>query len=204
MKSIVLVIIIFCTSCASKYYPVYNDVTLKNNPATKGKVSINYSKATLYDEGSYANKAARKDLHFIYVKVSNNTDSIVYLNKDQFGVYVDYSSIDPMLARDVKRKIKQRPGYYFFWCHTALFGVNYGNGLTVSNFSGIGVGATGVTFGIYNYVVGRKANKQFYEEFMSQSVLNKEIPAREVVEGWICISYEGELKNLMIKLDVDN
>lgn len=198
---IILISIIFCSACASKYYPVYkNAEPAKNDVVTEG-ISLSYCQVKLNDEGGYAKEARKNDLQFIHVRLVNNRDSTIILNRNNFDVYVDYSPVTLLVKNKVRKKLKQRPGYHFLWLLTVPGSVGYYNGKATVSSLGVGIGAAGATFGIYNYIRGRKANKTFYEDFMAGCLLSQTVPKGSIAEGWLCIEHKGALKNLMIKFD---
>jgi len=190
-----------CSACARDYYPVYEEVTFDECQINSESIDLEYALTKLNDEGAYTRKARGKNLHFIQVKLTNNSDCDLYISRNKLNVYTDYS-LTPLLGKEqVQHKLKQRPGYYLFWLLMAFSSANYYRDEVVINPYGAGLGALGSSFGIYNYVKGRKANKALYQNFMPRSLLTQSVPPGKTAEGWICLTSKKPLENIMIKFN---
>ncbi|MFA6581459.1 MAG: hypothetical protein WCS79_06620, partial [Paludibacter sp.] len=136
--SIVLVILLF-SSCATIYHSINPDKI--NYPAavkTTEKLDLSYRYDVLRDAGGnkkYMNKEIKNDIRIVAVKLTNNSDSTIFIAKDVL-FYCGDAKIRLMSPMEIKSKIQQTwPAYGLY-----LIGCISLAPLDILVFGGIGAG----------------------------------------------------------------
>lgn len=172
--SIVLVILLF-SSCATIYHSINPDKI--NYPAavkTTEKLDLSYRYDVLRDAGGnkkYMNKEIKNDIRIVAVKLTNNSDSTIFIAKDVL-FYCGDTKVKLMSPFEIKSKIQQTwPAYGLY-----LIGCISLAPLDILVFGGIGAG---------NMIVAGTSNKKLLTELTEFDITNKEIKKGESIIGLI-------------------
>lgn len=183
-KTLVLIGIIFISSCASRYRPINPVSIIYSAHDMQEGISLSYKYDVLREKGNkkFAKKEARKNISLIAVKITNNTDTSITIGKDVafFSGQNQLLLMDPMVIRN---SIKQTaPAYLPFLLLTFL----QFNVITPTSTKSYPIGlllGPGLTIG--NMGVAASANSNLLMELKKYSMLNYEIKKGETAYGII-------------------
>ncbi|MFP4096463.1 MAG: hypothetical protein ACLFUB_18420 [Cyclobacteriaceae bacterium] len=182
-------ILLFLCSCASRYVAPFSSPSINTSEVEDGQIKLFYEAAELNDKGNYAKNARQKDLHFVQVIVINKSSEDILLTMDNIQAFTEYQPIEVVSPSEVKKKLKQKRGWYFLYLIPGAY-------LTTEGFTYRPVLAP---VGIYNFIRATNANKKLNDNFMGDSLIGKEVRSGEKAEGWICIQRKEGLDNVLLR-----
>lgn len=128
-------------------------------------------------QNKYFKKALKKNMAFIKVEITNNGKDIISTNDLRFISYSNYQPVEIVTSEIVKRKMHQIPFIHILYFIPGFFisseAVKYYPVLA--------------PIGIYHIIRSIKANANFNNDFITGSILDKQIMPGERITGWICV-----------------
>ena len=177
MKSIlklsVLLSAVFLCSCAGFYHAV-NPQTINFPQVSKeDKVPVSYRFDVLRDAGNkkMAKKEIKRCMKVVAVKITNNTDSVINVQKDLEFVSSN-KSLELISPVDIQNQIRQSSEAYAFYF---IGGLTLAP-LDIAVFGGIGLG---------NILVASQANANLLKELTTYDIRNTNINPKESITGII-------------------
>lgn len=168
-------------SCAASYKSIYPEsiAYIKDNSSAKG-VEVGYHHNILPEKGNKKNhrKELKSGVQLIALKITNNTDTVLELNKN----FLLHSAESPLNVVPIDRTfflLKQQPTWYLFYCLLTFSTYSSTTTSGFSNTSDVNIYPIGVPIALYNIIVASSANKKFKEEMIKYSPNNRAIKKGE-------------------------
>lgn len=172
------------SSCAASYKSIYPESIsyVGGNSSAKG-VEVGYHHNVLPEKENkkYHRKELKSGTQLVALKITNNTDSILELNKN-FALYSGQSPLNIVPIDRTFVQLKQQPAWYLLYCLLTLStysGTTTTNGSNFTSKSDVKIYPIGVPIAIANVIIASSANKKFKEEMVKYSPNNREIKKGE-------------------------
>jgi len=147
-------------------------------------LSYKYEVLREYGNKKYAKKEFKKGLKVVAVKITNNTDTTIFIGQD-VGIYSGENQlrlIDPMA---IKNTIKQSVVAYLPYLLLSFLTLNVTTETSSDTYPiGLAIGP-GITIG--NMAVPSYANNRLFDELVKYNLINKAVASGETVYGIIGI-----------------
>jgi len=182
----ILIVFIFPCSCASTYKPINPPLNYYSTKELQDGISLSYKYEVLREYGNkkYAKKEFKKGLKVVAVKITNNTDTTIFIGQD-VGIYSGENQlrlIDPMA---IKNTIKQSVVAYLPYLLLSFLTLNVTTETSSDTYPiGLAIGP-GITIG--NMAVSSSANNRLFDELVKYNLINKAVASGETVYGIIGI-----------------
>jgi len=208
-----LVATVFLSSCASTYYAsnpgAFTYKTAIKNDKDRVEYYFIFDVLKKMDLKKYANKERRKKVNMVAVKMVNNSDSTITLDRSHFSVISDNNKIKLYTPEEFYQFIKQKKGFYFFW---VLFNPSYTTTTSPSPYYSNGYAYVsppqvkyhsipiGIPLALYNFFRAKAANKKLRADLKKNYLIGKSIPPGGVAYGYIYMQ-APQNRALTISLD---
>ena len=201
LSTVLLVLtLIFCSSCARTYFPLEPQKLNYTNTQQKEGVTFSYQHSVL--ENKYRNKERRREIKLIAVKCTNNTDRDLVFGTDIQLVREKGRGTDMADDYYIYRQLRQRPASHLWWMLFAFLTVNVTQGSaynqTTSTYP-VGL-ALAPILTITNASIAASSNRRFRQDLEEHNLLGRTIRKGETIYGLVGIKmhqYEGlSLKGL--------
>lgn len=182
---IIIIIIGFSSSCASRYNLVNpQKVYFQNSYSSEEGMEFSYKYDVLRENGNdkQAKKEAKKFVRVVAVKLTNNTDSDLIIGND-LVFYAGNQLISPMMPFEAKTVLKQStPTYLLYLLLTPTTLITSGATIPIGLILG-----PGITAG--NMLMSNSANKNLYTNLEMYNIFGTTLKKGETISG--LISFRG-------------
>ncbi len=192
---IVILLGLFCVSCASSYKPIIPISVNYPNTEEKDGIALSYRFDVLRERGNkkYAKKEIKKSIKVVAIRITNNSDSPITVgsNVKIFSGNSEVRLIEPMIVQKELRQIV--PAYLLYLLLTPInltISKSDNNGKVETDSYPIGLGI-GPGISIINMAVAGGANKGLLEELNQFNQINKTILPGQSSYGLIGIRDVG-------------
>ena len=186
-KMLAFICLIILSGCAASYRQINPPALVYNSHDLQDGISVSYKYDVLQEAGNkkYARKEALKNVKLVAVKITNNTEEVININKN-VAFYSGMNQIMPMEPYVVKESIKQIVPAYLPYALLTFLTLNVTQDNQVDSYPiGLVVGPA-VTIG--NMAVAGTANTKMLEELNQYNLINLDIQPGETVFGIIGVS----------------
>ena len=177
--------------CAYSYKPIQTSDLDYPHVQTSGPYEISYRYKMLdYSTNTrWGRKAAKKGVYVVGVRIQNNADQALTLNEGTLHIRAGEEPVWPINGATAAAAIKQATAPHLLW--SLLWVTFYRTTSTDGSRSGSETTIAlpvGVPIAIANFMKGRSANRAIKEDFASQDLLSRTIPAGDSAEGLLFLS----------------
>lgn len=144
----------------------------------------------------YVKKARKKDVRFVPVKITNTTAEPITIQPDNIKVFSQNTAIKSELVINYLRKFRQVTWPYLLYA-IGDFSVGGGSGDTDIRYRYLFPVFT--AWGIRNFVVAIKANKNFKETLQRYTSLPDTLAPGQTVYHMLAIPAENNIQDLYIR-----
>ncbi len=190
VKVLFIALTLVFTGCATNYKPIYPKNVKYNATDVHDGIDFAYRYGILKERGNnrYAKKEYKKNIKIIAIRITNNTDSIINVERN-IEFYSGQNKVFPMLPLVIKNQLRQIVPSYFPYALFTFMNFYVTNGNSVKVYP-IGL-VLGPALSIGNIATAATANKRMLDELNMYNVLNKNIQKGETVYGIIGIREMG-------------
>ncbi|MCJ8164537.1 hypothetical protein MKJ04_06735 [Pontibacter sp. E15-1] len=195
VASVLLAMLLLCSSCASNYKLLSPEGIYYNAQTEDNGLLFNYKYDVyaLSNNKKYAKKEKRKMLQVVAVKITNNTDRILDTSQD-IRYFIGQQQVMPLAPEMVHSQIKQSvPSYllYLLLFPVQITTTSQTNGMEIEqNSFPIGlILAPGLT--ILNMSIAGSANKQMLGDLQRYNLANRKLLPGETVYGLFGLANSG-------------
>lgn len=200
-----LIILFVITGCAYMYSPVQVskiNFNFNENMDTVQKIAVIYSKSNVFKEAGnkrLQNKAYKKKIYPLALKVVNNTDKDINFDSLKIEVFNDFSATDLVSLKKGYRILKQKSWGYLFYSFGGIlsFGFSSATGLQMTTIYPIiifpAISATNIS-------IATISNQKLKNDMNLNVLYGKNIPANSELNGIIFIK-TNEIQDIKIRIN---
>lgn len=186
LHSLLVIVVFVFGGCAATYKNIDPPALNYSAHDLQDGISLSYKHNVLRERGNnkYAKKEDKAGVRLVAIKLTNNTDSVLRVNRD-LVFYSDSNQIFPLAPMAIKNSIKQVVPAYLPYLLLTLVNLSITNNNKTQVYPiGLVLGP-GIAGG--NMAVAGSSNNKMLKELIEYDILSRDIQKGETVYGIIGI-----------------
>lgn len=180
-------LLVWISGCASVYHPIEPLIVSYQAPEYTDSIGFSYRYELLREVGNrkYARKEEKAGIRVVAVQIANNSSKKIKLGEN-LSLYAGEDTVQFITPHEVRKKLKQRIGFYFLYLAPSFYNPSVTNGASEQVVPlGIIVGP-GLTF--LNIFIAASSNSNLEKELELYNMQNVVIEPGESAKGLVSIS----------------